>query len=161
MSTPTSTSTTPDPLPAFSATLRAALSDLLAPEARSFTEMFAEDGVMEFPYAPPGGVQRLDGRRAVAAHLPRVAEAVEIGCFSQPVVHRTQTPGVVILEFGCEGRSRRTGQPYDQRYVSIVTVRDGHIVRYRDYWNPLVVLRALGGQQAVTDALGHGREDRR
>ena len=151
----------PDPLPAFSALLRAALGDLLAPGTRRFTEMFAEDGVMEFPYAPPGGVRRLEGRQALAAYLPRVVEAVEIHRFSEPIVHRTQEPGVVILEFGCEGRGRQTGRPYDQRYVSVVALRDGHIVRYLDYWNPLEVLRTMGGERAVTDALGHGREDHR
>ena len=30
-----------------------------------------------------------------------------------------------------------TGAPYEQSYVSVLTVRDGLIVRYRDYWNPL------------------------
>ena len=154
-------STDLDPLPAFSTLLRVALDDLLAPGARSFPEMFAEDGVMEFPFAPPGGVQRLDGRPAVAAYLPRVADAVEIGRFTEPVVHRTQTPGVVVLEFGCEGCGRQTGLPYDQRYVSVITLRDGHISHYRDYWNPLVVLRAMGGEQAVVKAFRHGGEDHR
>ncbi|MBU6955963.1 nuclear transport factor 2 family protein, partial [Hahella sp. HN01] len=30
------------------------------------------------------------------------------------------------------------------RYISVITVRDGMIERYVDYWNPLVALDALG-----------------
>ena len=153
------THTNPDPLPAFSAMLRAALGDLLVPQAESFTEMFAEDGVMEFPYAPPGGVSRLDGRRALADYLPKVTAAIEFERLTKPTVHRSQTPGIVVLEFNAEGRGRRTGLPYRQRYVSIITVCDGHIAHYLDYWNPLVSLRALGGEPAVTAALGQGGED--
>ena len=149
----------PDPLPVFSAMLRTALGDLLAPEARSFTEIFAEGGVMEFPYAPPGGVQRLDGRQALIGYLPKVAAAIKFERMTKPTIHRTQTPGVVILEFGAEGRCRQTGQPYPQRYVSVITVRDGHITHYRDYWNPLITLRAMGGEAAVAAALSQGARE--
>jgi ketosteroid isomerase-like protein len=45
-----------------------------------------------------------------------------------------------------------TGAPYNQLYISVVTLRDGRIAHYRDYWNPLVVLTALGGTEAAAAA---------
>ncbi len=145
-----------DPLESFSGMLRSVIGDLLRPEAETFLEMFAEDGVMEFPYAPPGGVTRVDGRAALASYLQGFPEILQIDRMTQPVVHRTTNPEVVILEFGCVGRGVRTGEPYDQRYISVITVRDGLIVHYSDYWNPLIALRAIGGVDALRAALTAG-----
>lgn len=141
--------------------LRAALGDLLADDAHHFLDMFAEDGVIEFPYAPPGGTARLQGRPALADYLPRVTAAIRFDTVSTPTVHRTHNPEVLILEFSAEGHGLQTGLSYDQRYISVITVRAGRIVHYRDYWNPLVVLRTLGGEGALvgTRRLPEGGED--
>lgn len=134
----------------FSAMLRQALGDRLAADATTFVQMMAEDGVMEFPYAPPGAVRRLEGRAAVERHLGSLAGLIEFDRMIDLVVHDTRDAGVVVLEFGCTGRGVATGAPYDQRYVSIIRVRDGRITHYRDYWDPLIVLRALGGADALS-----------
>jgi ketosteroid isomerase-like protein len=118
--------------------------------------MMADDAVMEFPYAPPGGVQRLVGRAALTEHLRGFADILAIEQMTEPTVHRTQEPGVVILEFGCIGRGVKTGQPYNQVYISVIKLRDGRIVHYRDYWNPLLVIAAVGGAAAITGALSDG-----
>jgi ketosteroid isomerase-like protein len=145
-----------DPLESFSGMLRSAIGDFLRPDAESFLEMFAEDGVLEFPYAPPGIVTRLDGRAELASHLQGFPEILQIDRMTAPVVHRTMNPEVVILEFGCVGHGVRTGEPYDQRYISVITVKDGLIVHYADYWNPLIALQAVGGVDALRAALGAG-----
>lgn len=142
-----------DPIMSFSAMLRTAIGDLLDPSAGSFVEMLDEDGVMEFPYALPGAVLRLDGRAALEEHLSGFGEILEIEKMTDLTVHRTHQPGVVILEFGCVGQGVKTGEPYNQRYISVITVCNGHITHYLDYWNPLVVLRAIGGTEALPTAL--------
>jgi ketosteroid isomerase-like protein len=40
------------------------------------------------------------------------------------------------------GKIKDTGEPYDQSYVVVLTAREGRIIRYRDYWNPLKALKA-------------------
>jgi ketosteroid isomerase-like protein len=40
-----------------------------------------------------------------------------------------------------------TGKPYNQRYISVIETREGRIVKYRDYWNPLILLRAMNAQE--------------
>jgi uncharacterized protein len=142
-----------DSLASFSALLRTALEDLLDPTASSFLEMMDVDSVMEFPYAPPGATQRLDGRAALEAHLSGFGEMLKIESMTDLTVHRTHQPGVVILEFGCVGKGVKTGEPYNQRYISVITVRNGRIAHYRDYWNPLVVLSAVGNAEALTTAV--------
>lgn len=45
----------------------------------------------------------------------------------------------------CIGRGVATGLHYNQRYISVITVEQGYIVNYLDYWNPLILAEALGG----------------
>jgi uncharacterized protein len=133
----------------FSDLLRAALGDRLAP-ADSLLDMFADDVEFEFPYAPDGLPKRLHGRGALAAHLKRIGPLLSFGQMELGAVHAAGK--MVIFEFSCNGQGVGTGAPYNQVYISVVTLRDGRIAHYRDYWNPLVVLAALGGSTAAAAA---------
>jgi uncharacterized protein len=137
-----------DTVQSFSAMLRETLGDRLAPGAETFVQMFAEDGVMEFPYALPDA-KHLEGRQALAAHLGYLARIVELLNVSDVTLHETSDPKVVILEFASSGRAVATGEPFEQRYVSVIRLRDGHIAHYRDYWNPLAILRTMRGREFV------------
>ena len=137
-----------DTVQSFSAMLRETLGDRLNPGAETFVEMFAEDGVMEFPYALPSP-RRLEGREALAAHLAYLARLVELLSVSDVVKHETTDPEVFIVEFASSGRAVATGEPFEQRYISVIRVRDGHIVHYKDYWNPLAILRKMRGREFV------------
>lgn len=134
----------PDTMANFAGVLRMALGNNLAPDATTFLAMMAEDGVMEFPYHSAGPALRLTGRAAISAHLANVAGMIEIDGFHDLVVHESREPGVFILELNCTGSAVKTGLPYNQRYISVITVKDGHIIRYLDYWNPLILQQALG-----------------
>ena len=45
------------------------------------------------------------------------------------------------------GKVVATGAPYGNRYVSVVTLRDREVVRWRDYLDPVAVFDALGWPQ--------------
>lgn len=137
-----------DPAPSFSAMLRENLGDRLDPAARTFLDMVAEDGVMEFPFALPSA-RRVEGRKALAAHLEFLAIRIEFGRVADVVKHTTDDPDVFILEFSGSGRAVATGEPFEQRYISVIRLRYGRIVHYRDYWNPLAVLRTMRGHEFV------------
>jgi len=137
-----------DAVQSFSAMLRETLGERLNPGAETFVQMFAEDGVMEFPYALPSP-RRLEGREALAAHLAYLARLVELLSVSDVVKHETTDPEVFIVEFASSGRAVATGEPFEQRYISVIRVRDGHIVHYNDYWNPLAILRTMRGREFV------------
>src|SRR5271168_4167502 len=137
-----------DTVQSFSAMLRETLGERLNPGAGTFVQMFAEDGVMEFPYALPSP-KRLEGREALAAHLAYLARLVELLSVSDVVKHETTDPEVFIVEFASSGRAVATGEPFEQRYISVIRVRDGRIVHYKDYWNPLAILRTMRGREFV------------
>lgn len=110
--------------------------------------MLAEDALMEFPFAPPGLPRRIEGRGAVADHLANLACLIafdRIGS-AQVIARDGET---TVLAFEATGTGVETGAPYDQRYLSVITTVGGQIVRYIDYWNPLVVARALLGDDAA------------
>lgn len=149
-----------DTVESFSTMLRKALGDRIDADASTFVEMVAHDGVMEFPFSPPGFPTRLDGRDAVARHLEGLSDTIAFHRMGEATVHPSTDPDVVIIEFEGFGHGLATGEPYDQSYISVVRTGGGCIVHYRDYWNPLVVLRATRGA-AVIDALigGDARHD--
>lgn len=137
-----------DPVKSFSAMLRQTLGERLKPGAETFVEMVAEDGVMEFPFALPSP-RRVEGREALAAHIAFLASRIEFLSVSDVVKHATGDPEVFIIEFAGSGRAVATGEPFEQRYISVIRLRDGHIVHYRDYWNPIAVLRTMRGREFV------------
>ncbi len=137
----------PDPLPGFSALLRGAMDDL-APDAVTFLQMLSDDAVMEFPFAPKGMTDKLEGRAAIGGHVKGLGDILEIESLTAPVVLRDKERGLWVLEFKAAGKGVQSGNAYNQDYISVITVRDGRIVHYRDYWNPLVVLETLSSTPA-------------
>ena len=138
-----------DKFDSFSDLLRGALGDRLdaGPE---MVDLFCEDVLFEFPYAPEGLPRRLEGLPALADHLARLGPMLHLGEFTLHAVHPADE--TVVFEFSCQGEGIATGLPYDQDYISVVTLREGRIARYRDYWNPLVAVHALGGAEAAAKA---------
>ncbi|MGW6930478.1 nuclear transport factor 2 family protein [Lentzea sp. NPDC054927] len=121
-----------------------ALQLLLDKDMIGFAGLWAEDGVMEFPFAPPGYPSRLEGRAAIEDYLRDYPKMLDIRGFPKQVVHQSVDPDVAVAEFDAEGVVVATGKPYRFSYIAVITVRDGEIVSYRDYWNPLYVQELAG-----------------
>ena len=60
-------------------------------------------------------------------------------------MHRSQDPRVFILEYEVHGEKIRTGNAYDNRFISVVTVEDRKIVHWRDYMDSLAAFTAEAG----------------
>jgi uncharacterized protein len=102
-------------------------------------DLCADDVVFEFPFAPPGRPRRIEGKPALGEYLKGIAGRMRLEGVSNLEIHETVKPDVAIIEMTMTGTVTATGAPYEQSYVVILTVRDGLIARYRDYWNPLKV----------------------
>ncbi|MEU7408871.1 nuclear transport factor 2 family protein [Streptomyces sp. NPDC042638] len=131
MTTPTGTS--PEQL------YRHSLRLLLEKDIPAWIALWAEDGVMEFPFAPPGWPDRLEGREAIAAYMRPYPDHIDLRDFPDLRIHRTTDPETLVVEMRGVGRVTGTGAPFDMTYIAVVSVRDGRFVSYRDYWNPLAV----------------------
>ncbi|GGZ15092.1 nuclear transport factor 2 family protein [Streptomyces poonensis] len=144
-STSTHAPTTPADL------FRHGLRLLLEKDIDAWLGLWAEDGVMEFPFAPEGWPRRLEGRAAVAAYMRDYPDHIDLHDFPDVTIHQTTDPGTIVVEMRAVGRLVQTDSPYDMTYVAVVTVRDDRITAYRDYWNPLAV------QDPAADFVGSAR----
>jgi ketosteroid isomerase-like protein len=61
------------------------------------------------------------------------------------VVHRSQDSRVVILEYEVHGTILSGGAPYDNRFISVITIENRKIVHWRDYMDSLAAWRGLNG----------------
>ncbi|HEU4535486.1 MAG TPA: nuclear transport factor 2 family protein [Polyangiaceae bacterium] len=124
--------------------LRAHL-DLLTTDVGRWVDLFADDALVEFPYAGSLGVTgRFEGRDAVAAYFTRALADFEGLTFSDVRVHPGADPGLAVAEVHGAARIKSTGRRYEQDYVMVVRARGGRIVHYREYWNPLPAAAAFG-----------------
>ncbi|WP_030261406.1 nuclear transport factor 2 family protein [Streptomyces violens] len=119
---------------------RHSLRLLLDKDIPAWVDLWAEEGVMEFPFAPEGWPRRLDGKAAVADYMRHYPDHIDLHDFPDLRIHRTEDPETIVVEMLGVGRLVATGKPFDMTYIAVVTVREGRITSYRDYWNPLAVL---------------------
>ncbi|MFD6194154.1 nuclear transport factor 2 family protein [Streptomyces sp. NPDC060275] len=113
---------------------------LLDKDIDAWVGLWAEDGLMEFPFAPDGRPRRLEGREAVAAYMRHYPDHIDLHDFPELRIHETTDACTVVVEMRGVGRLVRTDAPFDMTYIAVVTVEDGRFTSYRDYWNPLVLL---------------------
>ncbi|MFF2198491.1 nuclear transport factor 2 family protein [Streptomyces sp. NPDC058157] len=117
---------------------------LLDKDISGWVGLWAEGGVMEFPFAPPGRPRRLEGREAVAAYMRPYPGRIDLHDFPEADlrIHETADPRTIVAEMRGVGRFVGSGRPFDMTYIAVVTVVEGEFTSYRDYWNPLAALDA-------------------
>ncbi|MBX7482764.1 nuclear transport factor 2 family protein [Qipengyuania qiaonensis] len=130
--------------PGLQSLLVSALGDALAPTEGGFLDLMSDDISFEFPYALPGSVTELTGKVALADYLPRVGELITVETLILLRAIVAPDKRSAVLEFAAKAYANETGARYDQDYISVIELRDGRISRYRDYWNPQVLIAALG-----------------
>jgi ketosteroid isomerase-like protein len=109
-----------------------------------FFDLLAESVVFEYIITVPGYPLRVVGRSAVAElYRPYGNTFVLQRCFDLSV-HHDRAAGVVVLEYASEGRVAGTGATYANRYISVITITDRRVTRWRDYLDPLAVFNAVG-----------------
>jgi ketosteroid isomerase-like protein len=120
-----------------------------------FADLFAADGILQYPFAGPGQPGEVRGREEIRAHFagrPHSRELFEMDLL-QVQRHDTTDPEVVIAEIEHRGRSALTGKPYRLPAVGVIRVRDGLIMSYRDYLDPIATAQVLGRTEELIQAL--------
>ncbi|MEV4611088.1 nuclear transport factor 2 family protein [Kitasatospora sp. NPDC049258] len=136
---------------------------LLEKDIPAWVDLWDEDGVLEFPFAPEGWPGRLEGKAAVADYMRHYPDHIDLHDFPEVTIHQTTAPGTIVVEMRGVGRLVGTGAPFDLSYIAVVAVEDGLITSYRDYWNPLAVEQPgadFAGATGATAATGATGADR-
>lgn len=109
-----------------------------------FFDILGEDIEVEYVITVPGYPRHVHGREAVADLYRPYGKVIILQRSSGLAVHHDPATGVVVLEYTCEGRVVATGDPYVNHYISVLTIKDGLVAKWRDYLDPLAVFNALG-----------------
>lgn len=120
-----------------------------------FADLFAPDGVLEYPFAAPGMPTRLEGRERIRAYHGRASGARDLLEMESvdTVVHETDDPEVVVTEITHRGHAKMLEGPYEFTALGIVRVREGAIVSYRDFMNPVAMAQLFGRTQDLAASL--------
>jgi uncharacterized protein len=109
-----------------------------------FFDLLDDDVVFEYVISVPGYPKRVEGRQGVIDLYRDYDDYMTVHAADNLRVYRDHDASVVVLEYEVHGASVQTGRPYDNRFASIITIKDGKITRWRDYLDPVAVFDAAG-----------------
>ena len=107
-------------------------------DGEHFWDAVAKDAVFEFLYNFPGFANKIEGRAAYMDWFGGYSNILHSA--DQLRVHKSIEVGVVILEYEVHGIAPSTGKPYDNRFCSVITIKNRKIVHWRDYMDSLAVM---------------------
>ena len=136
------------------------LLSLVSKNVQTWEDLFAEDAVFESLYAPTPRPLRLEGKKAVCNVFKNARSQMQDLRFSNIQVYPTTNPNILWAEYHGEAVAVVTGRPYQQDYVVKLETREGQIIHYREYTNPISTIEAWGGTQNLQQAFNlHNAED--
>jgi uncharacterized protein len=112
-----------------------------------YFDLLAEDVVFEYVISVPGYPRRVEGRQKVIDLYSGYGDYMKLHSVDNLRVHRDPETSVAVLEYEVNGESVQTGRPYNNRFVSVVTVKDYKVTHWRDYLDPVAVFDASGWPQ--------------
>ncbi|MFJ9821327.1 nuclear transport factor 2 family protein [Streptomyces sp. NPDC101151] len=113
-------------------------------DGEHFFDLLAEDVIFEYVISVPGYPRRVEGRQAVAGLYRGYGNVMVLRSADSLAVHRDPRTSVVVLEYAVHGRAVHTRRAYDNRFVSVITVKDRKVTHWRDHLDPVAVFRATG-----------------
>jgi ketosteroid isomerase-like protein len=113
-------------------------------DGEDFFDLLSDGVVFEYVISVPGYPRRVEGRQSVIDLYRGYDEYLTVRSADHLRVYRDPIASVAVLEYEVHGTSVRTGRPYDNRFVSIVTVEHGKVTGWRDYLDPIAVFDAAG-----------------
>ncbi|MBY0503996.1 MAG: nuclear transport factor 2 family protein [Bryobacteraceae bacterium] len=126
--------------------LKRSLDTFLAKDIKGWAELCDENVVVEFPFAPDVASRKLVGREAIYEYLKNYPSVIDLQRTPTLKIHATDDPNLAIAEWSVSGRVISNGNPYEMSYATFVTFKNGLIVNYREYWNPMVFMAAMSGE---------------
>ncbi len=107
-----------------------------------YFDLLADDVIFEYVISVPGYPSRVQGRQSIIDLYAGYDDYMRVHSADGLRVYRDPQASVVVLEYEVHGESVQTGQPYHNRFVSIITVENRKVVQWRDYLDPIAVFEA-------------------
>jgi len=107
-------------------------------------DLFAEDGVFEFPYlATLGMPNRFEGKASVRDVLNLIKSHFASFTLSKIRIHELHDGHGLAVEYHSDGLLKGTERNYAQDYISLLLEENGKIKLLREYMNVISTARIL------------------
>jgi ketosteroid isomerase-like protein len=113
-------------------------------DGEDYFDLLADDVVFEYVISVPGYPRRVEGRPAIIDLYSGYDDYMTVHAADNLRVYRDPSASVAVLEYEVHGESVQKGRPYNNRFASIITVKDKKITHWRDYLDPIAVFDATG-----------------
>jgi ketosteroid isomerase-like protein len=113
-------------------------------DGEDYFDLLADGVVFEYVITVPGYPRRVEGRQSIIDLYSNYDDYMTVHSADNLRVYRDPEASVVVLEYEVHGESVETGRPYNNRFVSIITVKDNKVTLWRDYLDPIAIFDAAG-----------------
>ena len=113
-------------------------------DGEDYFDLLADNVVFEYVISVPGYPRRVKGRKKIIDLYSDYDDYMTIRTADNLRVYRDSEASTIVLEYEVHGKSAQTGRPYNNRFVSIITVEDKKVTHWRDYLDPIAVFDASG-----------------
>jgi uncharacterized protein len=118
---------------------------LISTNMEAWSNLLAEDAIMEIPYAAAiGAPSRLEGKSVIYNYVQAGISQMSNLTFTNVRKYPTLDSNVLWAEYHGEASISATGRQYQQDYVTRIEIKDDKIVHLCDYFNPAAVINAFG-----------------
>jgi uncharacterized protein len=119
-------------------------------DGEDYFDLLTDDVVLEYVITVPGYPRRVEGRQSIIDLYSNYGDYMTVHSADNLRVYQDPKASVVVLEYEVHGEAVQTGRPYNNRFVSIITVKDNKVTLWRDYLDPIAIFDAAGWPDAPT-----------
>ena len=114
------------------------MATLAEGEMDKLMNFWADDGVLEFPFHPPGAHDRVAGKSNIAEYFSGTEGKKKPFAFPITGSYPMLDPKMVLIEFDGKLQNLVTGEHYTNKYVVIFQFNEvGKVTLFREYFDSL------------------------
>ena len=118
-------------------TAKSFLDLLVAGDMEAVADLFAEDGILEFPFRPAGANESVKGQAAIRAYFLATKGYKKPESYPIKAIYPGLDPNLLFVEFEGNLVNTLTGERYSNDYIVLFRFRDGKIVQFREFFDSL------------------------
>ena len=111
------------------------LNALAVSDADAIAEMWTEDAILEFPFAPRGFPRKVQGAAAIDKYFRDALAAVTPIAYPNRVVTPLADPDACVIEFDSQLTVGDDPTVRENSYITIVRVRDDRIAHFKEHYD--------------------------
>jgi hypothetical protein len=121
---------------------------LQAQDWDKWIHLWAEDAVLEFPFAPKNRPSIYRGKHDILTYMSSTTRSIVVDSVAELKISSMLDPNKLVIELTINGHLISNGATYNQLYVTFFEFESGKIKHYKEYWNPIVSIEAYGSYEA-------------